>query len=90
MIQCRQRTKTITRRAKKTKVEPVFSVPEEAPSVVWEWKEDSEEMGILSVYEQVGDLARQLRRLRNEVAAMTKAVADKEFRAKNPDLDPTR
>ena len=74
----------------KPKAEPVFSVPEEAPSVVWEWKEDSEEMGILSVYEQVGDLARQLRRLRNEVAAMTKAVADKEFRAKNPDLDPTR
>jgi hypothetical protein len=47
-----------------------MAIPEEAPDEPWLWREDFEEMGILSVYEQVGDLAKQLRMLRNDMTVM--------------------
>ena len=40
------------------KQEIPFNIPEEAPDEPWIWKEDSEEQGIMSIFEQVGDLAK--------------------------------
>lgn len=63
------------------KSDPVqFSIPSEAPDEPWIWKEDSEEQGILSIYEQVGDLAKQLRQLRSHILVMDHEVRELKLR----------
>ena len=61
--------------------EHAFAIPEECPDEPWMWKEDFEEQGILSIYEQVGDLAKQLRRLRAEMKRMDADVTEMKIRA---------
>jgi hypothetical protein len=59
----------------------LFGIPEEAPDEPWIWKEDFEEQGILSIYEQVGDLAKQMRLLRTQIKIMDHDVMEMRLRA---------
>jgi hypothetical protein len=46
------------------------ALPTEAPLERWSWQEDVEELSIMTVYEQVGDLARSLKLAKNEISTM--------------------
>lgn len=63
------------------KNEVPFNIPEEAPDEPWIWKEDSEEQGIMSIFEQVGDLAKQLRHLRTQVKVMDSELLELKLKA---------
>jgi hypothetical protein len=49
-------------------------LPTEAPLEKWNWLEDVEELSIMTVYEQVGDLARSLKLAKNEISTMKSQI----------------
>jgi len=71
-----KRLKEQSLRAKELYLANPFGPPQPLKIDEWEWSEDTEEFGLVGVFEEVGDLARQLARMRDTMKQYLEAAAE--------------
>lgn len=86
----RKRLKEQSLKAKEVYLANPFPPPAPLKVDDWEWTEDTEEFSILGVFEEVGDLARQIARMRDSMKDYIEAVAEAKEAKLQPSPSPKR